>query len=51
MQENKKYYITPDLTVAYLKTSNTILTMSKEESDNDGSYGEYIPIPSNSGNF
>ena len=51
MNENKKYYVSPDLTLAYLRTSNAILTISKEESDDDDSYGGYIPIPSNAGNY
>ena len=54
MNENKKYYVSPDLTLAYLRTSNAILTrstMSKEESDDDDSYGEYVPIPGSSGNY
>ena len=46
MKENKKEYISPDLTLAYIKTSSTILNLSKEESDGDNSYGGYIPIPS-----
>ena len=51
MNENKKYYVSPDLTLAYLRTSNAILTISKEDSDDDDSYGEYVPIPSSSGNY
>ena len=51
MKENKKYYATPDLKIAYLNTSHVILGLSHEDSDDDNSYGGYIPIPSNYGNY
>ena len=51
MNENKKYYATPDLKIAYLNTSHVILSLSYGQSDDDNSFGEYIPIDRSKGNF
>lgn len=45
-EENKKVYNSPSVTVTYMKTQKNILDMSTEGSDDDNSYGGYIPIPS-----
>ena len=46
MKENKKEYKSPSVTVTYMKTQKNILDMSTKGSDDDNSYGGYIPIPS-----